>query len=62
MGAGATKEDARLLLQFEQLLLAESVQRARQWFWSEFRPKKLKEYEEYRKLYPEGRREPETWG
>ncbi len=53
-GAKATKEDAKLLLRFEQLLLTEPVQKARDWFWSEFRPKKFKDYEEYRKLYPEG--------
>jgi hypothetical protein len=53
-GRRATKEDAHLLLRLRQLGQTERLQRASDWFWTEFRSKKIKDYEEYRKLYPEG--------
>ncbi len=47
-----TKEDARLLLQLEQLLLMEPNQRALHWFWRIFYPQKIQSIEQIRKLYP----------
>lgn len=47
-----TKEDARIMLQLEELLLMEPNQRAVYWFWRVFYPQKLSSSEEIRKAYP----------
>jgi hypothetical protein len=47
-----TKEDARIMLQLEELLLMEPNQRAMHWFWRVFYPQKLVNREEIRKAYP----------
>lgn len=49
-----TKEDAHLLLHLEQMFYTELVQKANDWFWGEFHPKKIKDYAEFKKAYPEG--------
>ncbi len=48
----ATKEDARIMLQLEELLLMEPNYRAMYWFWRIFHPQKLETSEEIRKTYP----------
>ncbi|MGA2460399.1 MAG: hypothetical protein ABSF82_03145 [Candidatus Bathyarchaeia archaeon] len=47
-----TKEDARIMLQLEELLLMEPNQIAMHWFWRMFNPQKLASREEIRKAYP----------
>lgn len=48
----ATKEDARLMLQLEELLLMEPNQRAFHWFWRVFYPQKLKSRDDVRRVIP----------
>jgi len=47
-----TKEDAKLMLELETLLLMEPNYRAIYWFWRVFHPQKLGTSEEIRKTYP----------
>ncbi len=47
-------EDAQILLELEHLRQAEPSQKANKWFWSEFKPKKIASYSEFREAYPEG--------
>ena len=47
-----TKEDARIMLQLEALLLMEPNERAVHWFWRVFSPQRLGSSEEIRKAYP----------
>ena len=47
-----TKEDAKLMLQLESLLMMEPNYRAMYWFWRVFHPQKLGTSEEIRKTYP----------
>jgi len=49
-----TKEDARLMLQLEQLLLMDANQTAWHWFWRVFEPTKLRDRAAIRKAYPPG--------
>ncbi len=48
----ATKEDARIMLQLEELLLMEPNERAFHWFWRVFYPQKLESREVIRKAFP----------
>ncbi len=50
----ATQEDARIMLQLEELLLMDPNHRAMYWFWRVFYPQKLETREEIRKTYPTG--------
>jgi hypothetical protein len=47
-----TKEDAKLMLELESLLLMEPNYRAMYWFWRVFQPQKLGTAEEIQKTYP----------
>jgi hypothetical protein len=47
-----TKEDAKIMLQLEELLLMEPNYRAMYWFWRVFHPQRLETSEEIRKTYP----------
>jgi len=47
-----TKEDARLMLELESLLLMDPNYRAMYWFWRVFQPQNLGTKEEIRKTYP----------
>lgn len=47
-----TKEDARLMLQLEELLLMDPNQRAFHWFWRVFYLQKLDNREVIRKVFP----------
>ncbi len=47
-----TKEDAKIMLQLEELLLMEPNYRAMYWFWRVFQPQRLETSEEIRKTYP----------
>jgi hypothetical protein len=49
-----TKEDARLMLQLEELLLMDPNQTAWHWFWRIFEPMKLRDRAAVRKAYPPG--------
>jgi hypothetical protein len=47
-----TKEDAKLMLELESLLLMDPNYRAMYWFWRVFHPQKLGTSEEIKKTYP----------
>ena len=47
-----TREDAKLMLQLEQLLLMDPNQTALHWFWRIYQPLKLRDRTAIRKAYP----------
>jgi len=47
-----TREDARIMLQLEGLLLMDPNQSAMHWFWRMFQPRKLTDPNEIRSAYP----------
>jgi hypothetical protein len=49
-----TKEDAHLLLRLHELSATERAEKAMDWFWAEFQPKKIRDSAEFKKAYPTG--------
>lgn len=54
MEGNPTTEDAKLLIELLKLSMTEERRKAFEWFMMEFSKKELKDYVEFKRLYPDG--------